>query len=170
MSTTPDLPPLPEKRPISGQAGLNCVIWGKGHDDDNMRAYARTHADNCIRALTEDVGKTQEALRSALGEVEELKAENFTLAAMVCPDCSGDEGGTPQCCMAQRLSEAHAERDAALARAEKVEARAGSVPAGWVLVPAAVMCTRASPGDEYAAMLAAAPSAPSTPPDEATSQ
>lgn len=74
MSTTPDLPPLPEKRPISGQAGLNCVIWGKGHDDETLEAYARTHADNCIRALTEDVGKTQEALRSALGEIAELKA------------------------------------------------------------------------------------------------
>lgn len=41
MSTTPDLPPLPEKRPISGQAGLNCVIWGKGHDDETLEAYAR---------------------------------------------------------------------------------------------------------------------------------
>lgn len=131
MTTDPiDLPP-PAFRLIWRDGQYRVSAPNIGDTDCYTAELARTHADNCIRALK-------------------------------------------------------AERDAALARAEKAEARAGSVPAGFVLVPleptdnmlvfgqeawvksrkarnAVEDCTEAA--DVYRSMLAVAPSAPSTPPD-----
>lgn len=41
-------------------------------------------------------------------EIAALKAENFKLAAGVCPMGFGDEGGTPWCCAEARIKELEA--------------------------------------------------------------
>lgn len=152
VSTTSDLPPLPEKRPISGQAGLNCVIWGKGHDDETLEAYAR-EAVRLDRA-----GRVGANLLCAYGCASEAQDP---ANRKPCPWWCGDTSK----CAASPLTE--------LKRIHGEMVRCGYMDQDYCGKPWAgehneKMRKWQARFDELLAMLLA--SAPSTPPDEATSR
>lgn len=55
---------------------------------------------NTLRRIAKD---SIALIREQAAEIERLRAENFTLAAGVCPMGFGDEGGTPRCCAEKEI-------------------------------------------------------------------
>lgn len=81
-------------------------------------AEARGENEMLKAALTrsargvEELRASRASTAEARAEVERLKAENFALAAGICPMGFGDDGGTPRCCAEKEIADLRAQLDA----------------------------------------------------------